>query len=450
MQNLSLSEIAKAVGGVAEGKATVSGVFTDSRSPIKNGLFIALSGDKFDGHDFVPSLENTGIAAVLLERDLSTSLPKILVKDTRQALLDLAKYERLKYDIPMIGLTGSVGKTTTKEMIAMVLSTAFSTLKTEGNLNNDIGMPLTLLRLNESFEAAVIEMGMNHSGEISRLTSVCRPNIGVITKIGVNHIENLGSQENICKAKLEILDGMEDGSPLVVNGDDSFLGNFESKNHPVFRFGIDSNRNDVYAREIELSENSIHFTAFCQNEKASVSLPCAGKHNVYNALAALAVAHLMKIPLEKAAKALEDYSPSGMRQKVFVKDGITWIEDCYNASPDSMEAALKVLSAYHGGRKIAILGDMLELGGFAEALHRRVGKAVAENQVSLLYTYGPLSEYIADEAKRLHVEVESFREPEALADAVRPLLKTGDVVLVKGSRGMKMEKIIKKIFDEDD
>lgn len=448
MERFSLDEAARAVGGTVNGEAQVSGVFTDSRKPVDKGLFVALTGERFDGHDFIRSLENSGISAVLVERDVPTVLPKIRVKDTRLALLALAHYHREKFDIPVVGLTGSVGKTTTKEMIYHVLSSTYRTLKTEGNLNNDIGMPLTLLRLEQSHEAAVIEMGMNHAGEIARLTAVCRPTIGVITKIGVNHIENLGSRENILRAKLEIIEGMPEGAPLVVNGDDDLLGALELPDRPLIRFGITSQNNDITAQNIVQGQETCRFTLCKGSRTADVFLPCAGLHNVYNALCAAAVGDLLGIPLERAARALAEYTPTGMRQRISTRGGVTVIEDCYNASPDSVEAALKVLSAYRTGRRIAILGDMLELGDFAEELHRRVGAAAAENQVSLLYTYGPLSEKTADEAERRGVSVERFREPEALADAVRQTLRVGDAVLIKGSRAMKMEKITELVFSD--
>lgn len=446
MDQISLNEAARAVGGKNDKDANVSGVFTDSRHPVKNGLFIALTGDKFDGHDFIASLENSGVSAVLVEKDVPTALPKILVKDTRLALQALAYHQRSKFSIPVVGLTGSVGKTTTKEMIWYVLSSKYNTLKNQGNLNNDIGMPLTLLRMDSSHEAAVIEMGMNHFGEIAKLTAICRPSMAVITNIGVNHIENLGSRENILKAKLEILQGMQPGSYLLLNGDDDLLGSYENPDFQIVRFGIQSDKNDVRAYDIQTEQDGSRFTVVCGEESAEVFLPVAGLHNVYNALAAIAVGWLLGIPLQNAANALKNYTPEGMRQRVTRIGGVTLIEDCYNASPDSVKAALKVLNAYRGGRRIAVLGDMLELGAFSEQLHRQVGEAVAENDVSLLFTYGVLSAATADEAKKHGVAVEHFRDPAALAAAVRGILREDDAVLVKGSRGMHMEKIIEEIF----
>lgn len=448
MDKLSLNEAARAVGGTADKNTDVTGVFTDSRKPLENGLFIALTGDRFDGHDYVKSLENSGASAVLVEKDVSTSLPKILVKDTRSALGALAFHQRSKTQIPVIGLTGSVGKTTTKEMIWYVLSSKYNTLKTEGNLNNDIGMPLTLLRLDSSYEAAVIEMGMNHSGELSRLTHICRPTASVITNIGMNHIENLGSQENIFKAKLEITEGMRKDSYLFVNGDDRYLGVYENPNFKIIRFGINSDKNDVMAYDINSESESVAFFVRYGDESVPVYLPCAGIHNVYNALCAIAVGVKHGISLRSAANALKNYVPAGMRQRIIKHGGVTVIEDCYNASPDSVKASLKVLSAYKNGKRIAVLGDMLELGDFSEQLHREVGRAVKDSGVSILLTYGNLSRFTADEAMKCGVDAISFDSREKLCEAAGQLIKENDTVLIKGSRGMHMEKIYETLFSD--
>ncbi len=446
MDRMSLQEAAEAVGGKKNRDADVAGVFTDSRQPMKDGLFIALTGEKFDGHDFIAQLENSGVSAVLVQKDVPTTLPKILVKDTRLALQALAYHQRSKFSIPVVGLTGSVGKTTTKEMIWYVLSSKYNTLKNQGNLNNDIGMPLTLLRLDSSHEAAVIEMGMNHPGEISRLTAICRPTIGVITNIGVNHIENLGSKENIMKAKLELLEGMPENAPLILNGDDELLGRYENAGHPILRFGVSSDKNDVRAYDIKTWEQGVSFTVETKDESAQVQLPAPGIHLVYDALAAVAVGSLLGITPKKAAGALKNYSPEGMRQRVSRVRDMTLIEDCYNASPDSVKAALRVLSAYRQGRRIAVLGDMLELGDYAQQLHREIGNAAAENGITLLFTFGNLSAAASEEAEKTGVAAEHFRDMDALCNALSETLRPGDTVLVKGSRGMHMEQVIERVF----
>ncbi|MBR1811500.1 MAG: UDP-N-acetylmuramoyl-tripeptide--D-alanyl-D-alanine ligase [Clostridia bacterium] len=449
MKKFDLNEAAAAVGGVADQNATVSGVFTDSRKPLNHGLFVALTGDRFNGHDFIPSLEKSGIAAVLVEKDISTTLPKLLVKDTRLALGALARYHRARFDIPVVGLTGSVGKTTTKEMIHCVLSAKFNTLKTEGNLNNDIGMPLTLLRLDPCHTAAVIEMGMNHAGEISGLTAICRPTVAVITNIGMNHIENLGSQENIFRAKLEILEGLQPGAPLILNGDDKYLGAYKNENYNIIRYGMGDDTFDFTATDVVSDAAGCSFVLRHGDERANVRLHVPGAHNVSNALAAAAVGSVHGIALADIAAALENYAPAGMRQHIAKYNNITVIEDCYNAAPASVKAALQVLSGFRDGKRIAVLGDMLELGDYAEALHREVGAAVKGN-ADLLLTYGALSKFTADAAAEGGVPVLAFTDKTALATQLRQTVAAGDAVLVKGSRGMRMETIIADVFGKQD
>lgn len=422
----------------------VSGVFTDSRRPVPGGLFVALVGDRFDGHEFVVSLEEGGTAAVLIGRELDTALPSVIVSDTGKALCDLAAWHRARFDIPVIALTGSVGKTTTKEMIAVVLSRIFKTLKTEGNLNNHIGMPLTLLRLDDDIQAAVIEMGMNHAGELSRLTSVCRPTEALITNVGVNHIENLGSRENILKAKLEILEGLDRGARLYLNADNDLLAPLSFPEYEVVRFGIESKAAEVTAEDIRTDPLGCSFVLCLYGEKETVRLNTPGVHNVSNALAAAAVGYHHGIGARDIAAALEGYEPTGRRQRTVRYGGVTLIDDCYNASPTSTKASLEVLAGFPG-RRIAILGDMLELGAFAEDMHKDVG-AFCKNRADLLFAYGRLSRYTAQTAQARGVSAQTFTDAQALADAVRSVLADGDVVLVKGSRGMKMEDIIEAIF----
>ena len=242
MKTLCLSEIAAAVNGTFTADCSFKNIYTDSRKPIKGGLFVALEGERFDGHNFIKNAENDGAAAVLCRKQVETSLPVIYVSDTKKALLDIASYYRGLFDVKVVGLTGSVGKTTTKEMTALVMASEYNTIKTQGNLNNDIGMPLTIFTIEEDTQAAVIEMGMNHMGEISALTAVSRPDVGIITNVGVSHIENLGSRENILKAKLEILEGMQKNSPLVVNGDNDLLSQIECDDYNVIFFGIESEK----------------------------------------------------------------------------------------------------------------------------------------------------------------------------------------------------------------
>lgn len=451
MKTLTLAEAAKAVCGKLNGEGSFTGVYTDSRKPVKGGLFIALEGERFDGHDFIKNAESDGVAAVLCRKEADTNLPVIYVDDTKKALLALAAYYRGLFDIPVVGLTGSVGKTTTKEMTALVLSSEFETLKTQGNLNNDIGMPLTLFNLEETTEAAVIEMGMNHKGEISVLTNVSRPDVAIITNVGVSHIENLGSRENILAAKLEILEGMKKGAPVIVNGDNDLLSGITPENNEVVFFGIDNEKCHIRATDIEMHDDSTRCNILFEGNKYECFIPVAGIHNVYDALSAFAAGVKLGISPERAAAAIADYVPAGMRQKTVVKNGITFIEDCYNASPDSVKAGINTLAGMSSERKIAVLGDMLELGDYSETAHRETGKYAAEKKLDILFAYGKASAFTAEEATENGIaEVYWFTDEKELASALCDCLKASDAVLFKASRGMKLENIIHIIYERLD
>ena len=449
MKTLTLSEAAKAVNGKLVGEGSFTGVYTDSRKPVKNALFIALEGEKFDGHDFIKNAAEDGAAAVICRKKTDVSVPVIYVEDTKKALLDLAAYYRSLFDCTVVGLTGSVGKTTTKEMTALVLASKYETVKTQGNLNNDIGMPMTLFNLEETTEAAVIEMGMNHKGEISTLTNVSKPDLAIITNIGVSHIENLGSRENILAAKLEILEGMKKGSALIINGDNDLLSTVKRDDYDIVLFGIENEKCQVRATDIEMGDTSSAFNILYNGEKYRCTVPVAGIHNIYDALSAFAAGVKAGIEPEKAASAIAQYVPAGMRQKTVVKNGITFIEDCYNASPDSVKAGLNTLSAMSSVRKIAVLGDMLELGDYSETAHRETGAFAAEKNVDALFTYGKASEFTSDEAKKQNIKnVYHFMEQNELAQVLSDFIKNGDAVLFKASRGMKLENVIQFIYEK--
>ena len=449
MKTLTLTEAAKAVCGTLEGNGSFTGVYTDSRKPVKGGLFIALEGERFDGHDFVANAETDGAAAVMCRKKCETNLPVIYVEDTKKALLALASYYRGLFDIPVVGLTGSVGKTTTKEMTALVMASEYETIKTQGNLNNDIGMPLTLFNIEESTEAAVIEMGMNHKGEISTLTAVSRPVAAIISNVGVSHIENLGSRENILAAKLEILEGMKKNSPLIINGDNDMLRTVENADYDVIFFGIENEKCQVRAVDIEADEEKTVCNILYNDNKYRCVVPIAGIHNVYNALAAFTVGVKLGIDPEKAAKAVAGYVPEGMRQKTVRKNGVIFIEDCYNASPDSVKAGINTLAAVNANRRIAVLGDMLELGDYSETAHRDCGKYAAEKGIDVLFAYGNASAFTADEAQKNSLkEVYHFTDAAELSEKLSNFIKEGDSLLFKASRGMRLENIIHYIYDK--
>ena len=386
MERMTIDEIARAVGCPGSYPGAVDVISTDSRSLPEGCLFVALEGERFDGHDFIPAALRSGAAAAVAHERRDYGPGTVLyVKNTQRALMEIAKAYRAKFSIRCVGVTGSVGKTTTKEMIADVLSCAYRTLKTEGNLNNEIGLPKTLFRLDRTTEAAVVEMGMQGLGEIAALAGVARPDVGVITNIGVSHLERLGSRENILKAKLELADAL--------------------------------------------------------------TIPCAGRHNVLNALAAFSAGLALDIPPEKCAAALREYMPSGMRQKVVHWRGITVVEDCYNASPDSMRAALETLAGHPcTGRRIAVLGGMLELGAISERAHREIGAFAAEKGIDLLLAYGGDACYYRQGASEGGIPAELFDDKEELLARLREEIRPGDAVWVKGSRGMRMEEILEGLY----
>lgn len=449
---LLLSEVARALGSELQSQKTITRISTDSRDVDGNTLFFAIKGERFDAHDFAKQVEENGAAALVCHRKVDVACPVIYVDDTKKALLDLASYYRNKFaDLILIGLTGSVGKTTTKEMTACVMEQKYKTLKTEGNFNNEIGMPKTLFRLNKTVECAVIEMGMSEFGEISALSNAAKPNGAIISNIGVSHIENLGSRDGIFKAKMEMLEGLKKGAPLVLNGDDDKLSTVKNDDYNVIFFGIENEKCDVRAENITEHDLQTDFTVICKEGRQNVTLPTVGIHNVYNALAAISMGLCFGVSLESAAKGLKSYVPSGMRQRIKTIGNVTFIEDCYNASPDSQKAALNSLCTVAKGRKIAVLGDMLELGSYTETAHRTVGEYAAEKKIDMLYTFGESSKYTADSAKKCGLNnVFEFAEKESLANALLLELRDGDTVIFKASRGMRLEEVFNIIYEKKD
>ncbi|MDE5648975.1 MAG: UDP-N-acetylmuramoyl-tripeptide--D-alanyl-D-alanine ligase [Oscillospiraceae bacterium] len=451
MEKLLLSEIAHCLNAECPEEKVIAEISTDTRNLPAGCLFIAIKGERFDGHIFIKQAIENGAAAAVSEYPVD-GCPCIVVQNTRTALLEIAKYYRSKFDPVLVGVTGSVGKTTTKEMIALVLSEKYNTLKTQGNLNNEIGLPKTLFNLDSSYKAAVIEMGMSDFGEIERLSNTASPTIGVITNIGYSHIENLKSQEGILKAKLEILSGMKQDAPLIINGDDMYLAPLKNEfknSRPVYLYGIDNEHCDFKAENI-IEENGItRFTLVYNGFETEIEIPCAGKHNVLNASAAFCIGILSGLSEKEIVSALKKYKPDAMRQNIVKKGDHTVIIDCYNASPDSMKATLNVLAGMEcNGRKIAVLGDMLELGDMSEKLHRLVGEYAAQYHLDRLYCYGENAMYIAAEASEHGLASCAFHKDskDLLAEKIKKDLKSGDIILFKASRGMKLEEVIDKIF----
>lgn len=450
MKPIKLSTIAEVTGGrllCGDGERYVDNVVTDSRKLTKDCLFVPLVGEKFDGHDFIENAFAGGAAASLTAKDVPTS-PEgaviIRVEDTLRALQQIAAHYRGLFPVSVVGLTGSVGKTTTKEMTAAVLDRKYRTLKTEGNFNNEIGLPLTVFRLNDSHQTAVLEMGMSGFGEIDRLSAIARPDLAMITNIGMSHIELLGSQENIYRAKSEILQNVKPGGTVVINGDDAILrAHKEEIGHRVYTVGKNEDC-DAVASQVRSNEESVRFTfsGFGRRFEAVLNIP--GEHNVYNALFAIAAGIHFGVEDAEIVRALADFRPAGMRMDMISCNGFTIINDCYNAAPDSMKAALKVLSAYEG-KKIAVLGDIACLGEYSRKAHLGVG-ALAAEAADELFTVGEQARMIAQgayEAGMDSAKIHSFGEVAELLPELPAALESGCHVLVKASRVMELERVTK-------
>ena len=448
MEQLSLKKIAEAIGAQCTQDVRIDAVCTDTRTITKGCLFIAIEGERFDAHDFAGQAQQAGAAALVCHKPVACTVPVLYVKDTRQAYLDIAGYYRSLFDIPLVGITGSVGKTTTKEFVALALSARYKTLKTEGNFNNDIGMPATLLRLDKSYEAAVIEMGMNHFGEIRQLVLRSRPTMGVITNIGVSHIENLGSREGILKAKLELLEGMDADAPLILNADNDLLGAAKIEGRKVYYFGIESEQADFRGTDIHTQGGATSFSVRYAGGVQHMRIPTVGEHNVLNALCAFAVGILNGIDAAALAAKLAQYVPAGMRQRIVNCDAFTVIEDCYNASPDSMKASLGTLASLDAQKRIAVLADMLELGDYAKKLHEDVGKACAESGADVLLAYGENARYYCEAAAAHGMKaVKHFESKQALEQALFKEIEDNSAVLFKGSHGMHLEQVIDSLYE---
>lgn len=367
-----------------------------------------------------------------------------------KAVQEIAKYKRNLYDIPVVAVTGSVGKTSTKDIIAEVLNQKYKTLKTQGNFNNNIGLPFTILNLKDH-EAAVIEMGMNHFGEISELTKIAKPTLAVITNIGTSHIGNLGSRENILKAKLEILDGLDKNGKLIINNDNDLLHKWyleNNENIEIHTFGI-KNKSEFNARNINLEENSSEFICKNKNEKINIKVPVGGEHFILNALCGLTVGNLLNLNNEEIKNGIKDFKLTAKRMEInHLKNNITIINDSYNASYESMKASISNLKNMSGERKVAVLGDMFELGGFSEKLHREVGTEIYKNKIDKLYLIGNYSKFIGEEAEKEGYKKENifyFENKDELFENLKNNLNRGDIVLIKASNGMKLFEIAEKL-----
>lgn len=447
MEKITLQEVTKAVGGICDFNCVVEDISIDTRTITPGCLFIALKGENFDGHNFIEKAFEAGAVAVVSSKAMPQYENVVVVKDTSKALIDLARFYKSRFSAFTVGVTGSVGKTSTKEMIYTILSVKGKTLKTKGNFNNEVGMPLTIFNMTKDTVSAVLEMGMSDFGEISLLTGVAKPNVGVITNIGVSHIETLKTRENILKAKLEILEGMEPDAPLILNGDDDLLVTVDSlMDHPIIYFGTSETTSDVTASDIVSDGENTYFTINYYGKNIRATIPTVGKHNVLNALAGFCVGLVADIAPEQIVGAMKWYKNASMRQNTTEVKGITVIEDCYNASPASMQAAIDVLTSLDcKGRRFCVFGDMLELGDISEQAHVDVGKNVGRAKVDFLLTYGERGKEIKRGAMMVGMKnVLHFDDKNALASYLASNAKIGDAIIFKASRGVKLEEAIEK------
>ena len=458
MAQFTVDELRRATGGeLRQGEKTtpVFGVSTDSRKIIAGGVFLALNGENFDGHDFAAEALAKGAAGLIVSRPLAGFVPQgafvIEVRDTLRALQDIARYHRLKYNIPVIAVTGSNGKTTTKDLIAAVLSAKFVTLKTEANYNNEIGLPLTLLSLHAGHEIAVVEMGMRALGEIKVLAEIALPNIAVVTNVGETHMELLGSVENIARAKAELVEALDSRGLAVLNGDDPLVRGMAARcKGKVVYYGTNS-KADVWAEDIKVVDGGgTAAIVHAGKHRFSATLPVPGRHNMLNAMAAIAVGLRLGLSEKEMQEGLSRFTPTAQRMDILsTAEGYKLINDVYNASPLSMRAAVDTLADVADGRKIAVLGDMLELGEVSEAAHRQIGGYLAEKGVSGLFAFGGQAAYIAEGARQAGRQpdyIGTFDNMEALVQNLREFLRPGDTVLIKGSRGMRMERVSKALL----
>ena len=452
MGRITLQQAALWCGGSIDPKykdVTFLGANNDSRKIEEGQLFIALQGER-DGHDYIPAALEKGAAAVLCTH-CDGDYPAIVVPDTRIALGDIARGERERIGMKVVGITGSVGKSTTKEMVAAILQTTYKVGKTPVNHNNDIGMPMAILAMDSDTEVAVLEMGMNHFREIAYLASIGKPDVAVIINIGTMHIEHLGSVEGILQAKLEILEGMPGDGKIFLNGDDALLWNQRKVTGPqTIYFGVRNGECNVLAKDITEAPGMLRFWVRYADHAFPVEPTLEGQHYVHDALAAIGVGMALGVCAENIQKSMNEFRNMAGRQEIYEKNGYTIIRDCYNAGPESMAAALNVLSS-RPGRHVAVLGDMLELGVCTQAEHYKVGRIAAE-RADILLTYGENSARMLNGAitgGMSKTKARAFTDRDRLVQVLKQMAKPGDVILFKGSRGMRMELVLEQFLGEE-
>jgi UDP-N-acetylmuramoyl-tripeptide--D-alanyl-D-alanine ligase len=452
MEKLRVSEVLDAVKGkLVYNNKDIENIYIedikiDSREELKNCLFIPIKGENFDGHNFLHQAVLNGASCLISEVEIKTDALLIIVDCTFKAIKDLAKYYRSLFNLPVVAITGSTGKTTTKDMVASVLGQKYKVLKTMGNFNNEIGLPLTIFNLDDTHECIVLEMGMNHKGEIHNLSEIGKPSIGVITNIGTSHIENLGDKNGIRSAKFEIFDFLQKEGIGILNGDDEMLHNTQNGINNLY-FGT-SKESDIYAYDISHEElTAVSCTIKYKNDEIKVKVPMPGMHMVYNALCAALIGFSLNLSKEEIKKGIEAFEPTKMRMDIINTGNVTIINDVYNASLESMKASIDVLSKAKS-KKVAILGDMLELGEHTESLHKQLGEYVASKDINLVVCAGESVKFAYEVCVKLETQefkAMYFKNKDEAIEKLESIINKGDTILVKASRGLEFESVVEKI-----
>lgn len=453
MLELNLQEIVKATKGALLKEADVKeikAVSTDTRKIEEGTMFIALKGENFNGNNYVLDAFNKGAKIAIVDEvkcdlnELKEDVALIKVQNTGRALMDLAKFYREKLGLKVVGITGSAGKTSTKDLVAAVLSYKYKVFKTKGNFNNEIGLPLMILELDSTYDVAILEMGMRGLGQIKELAEIASPDLGIITNIGISHIEILKTRENILKAKMEIATFFDKNNTLVVCGNDDFLGALPEAEYKIVKTGVGENF-EVGAKNIALEELSSKFTVYDGEKEEEFSLDMPGEHNISNLMLGIAIAKELGVSFEEMKRGLKNIEATSMRLELIKKDGFSILNDCYNSSPVAVKSAIDVMKNIEGKRRIAVLGTMRELGHKSEEAHEEIGKYAKENGIEKVLCFGDFSENI----KEGYGEgCTVYENKEELIKDLLNIICDGDIILVKASRSLKFEEITKALLEK--
>ncbi|ELC8461345.1 UDP-N-acetylmuramoyl-tripeptide--D-alanyl-D-alanine ligase [Clostridium perfringens] len=453
MLELNLQEIVKATKGALLKEADVKeikAVSTDTRKIEEGTMFIALKGENFNGNNYVLDAFNKGAKIAIVDEvkcdlnDLKEDVALIKVQNTGRALMDLAKFYREKLGLKVVGITGSAGKTSTKDLVAAVLSDKYKVFKTKGNFNNEIGLPLMILELDSTYDVAILEMGMRGLGQIRELAEIASPDLGIITNIGISHIEILKTRENILKAKMEIATFFDKNNTLVVCGNDDFLGALPEAEYKIVKTGVGENF-EIGAKNIALEELSSKFTVYDGEKEEEFSLDMPGEHNISNLMLGIAIAKELGVSFEEMKRGLNNIEATSMRLELIKKDGFSILNDCYNSSPVAVKSAIDVIKNIEGKRRIAVLGTMRELGHKSEEAHEEIGKYAKENGIEKVLCFGDFSENI----KEGYGEgCTVYKNKEELINDLLNIICEGDIILVKASRSLKFEEITKALLEK--